>query len=157
MIASLPFDLRGLRDRAILPIGYAGGLRRSEIVSLDCGRVVSAPGLPAPGNAGWVDIEDAGAILHLRGKTGWREVEIARGSSDQICPVHGLEQWLHFAKIDVGPLFRRGRRALRPETPRLRLCRNDPPLPEATGQVKGEPDQGHRVVGQSAVFPCFTH
>ncbi|OBZ97455.1 integrase (plasmid) [Pararhizobium polonicum] len=30
--------LRGLRDRAMLLIGFAGGLRRSEIVGLDCGR-----------------------------------------------------------------------------------------------------------------------
>ena len=37
MIATLDLgDLRGLRDRAILLIGFAGGLRRSEIVGLDC-------------------------------------------------------------------------------------------------------------------------
>jgi integrase len=37
MIASLDLgSLRGLRDRAILLIGFAGGLRRSEIVGLDC-------------------------------------------------------------------------------------------------------------------------
>ncbi|KEJ93603.1 hypothetical protein SUH3_20520, partial [Pseudosulfitobacter pseudonitzschiae] len=35
MVATLPYDLRGLRERAILLLGYAGGLRRSEIVSLD--------------------------------------------------------------------------------------------------------------------------
>ncbi|MEM6566753.1 MAG: integrase, partial [Pseudomonadota bacterium] len=34
MVATLPFDLRGLRDRAILLLGFAGGLRRSEIVCL---------------------------------------------------------------------------------------------------------------------------
>ena len=37
MLATLDNDLRGLRDRAILAIGFAGGLRRSEIVGLDCG------------------------------------------------------------------------------------------------------------------------
>ena len=41
MVATLPLDLRGLRDRAILLIGYAGGLRRSEIVSLDVGRAAT--------------------------------------------------------------------------------------------------------------------
>ncbi|WP_245841001.1 tyrosine-type recombinase/integrase [Puniceibacterium sediminis] len=101
MFACLPFDLRGLRDRAILLIGYVGGLRRSEIVSLDYGHDDS------PDSVGWAEIEQDGAILFLRGKTGWREVEIGRGSSDQTCPVHALEQWLHFAKIDCGPLFRR--------------------------------------------------
>src|SRR6204780_3708523 len=37
MLAALEMDLRGIRDRAILAIGFAGGLRRSEIVGLDCG------------------------------------------------------------------------------------------------------------------------
>jgi integrase len=37
MAATLDHGLRGLRDRAILLIGFAGGLRRSEITGLDCG------------------------------------------------------------------------------------------------------------------------
>lgn len=110
MVATLPFDLRGLRDRAILLIGYAGGLRRSEIVCLDHSRDDLASTDSAPDSRGWVEIEDDGAILVLRGKTGWREVEIGRGSAEQTCPVHALEQWLHFAKIDSGPLFRRTKR-----------------------------------------------
>lgn len=101
MIATLPCDLRGMRDRAILLIGYAGGLRRSEIVSLDHGRD------DTPDSGGWIEVETEGAILRLRGKTGWREVEIGRGSTEQTCPIHALQQWLHFAKIDFGPLFRR--------------------------------------------------
>ena len=44
-------------------------------------------------------------IRPLNAKTGWREVEIGRGSKDQNCPVHALEQWLHYAKIDFGPVF----------------------------------------------------
>lgn len=109
MLATLPHDLRGLRDRAILLIGFAGGLRRSEIVSLDHGRD------DTPDSGGWVQILEDGALVTLRGKTGWREVEIARGSSDQTCPVHALAQWLHYARIDFGPLFvavsRNGRKA----------------------------------------------
>ncbi|MEP0048995.1 MAG: tyrosine-type recombinase/integrase [Roseobacter sp.] len=101
MVATLPFDMRGLRDRAILLLGYAGGLRRSEIVSLDHGKD------DTPDSGGWVEVLDDGALLTLNAKTGWREVEIGRGSSDQTCPVHALEQWLHFARIDFGPLFRR--------------------------------------------------
>lgn len=55
---------------------------------------------------GWVEIEDGGAIVILNAKAGWKEKEIARGSSDQTCPVHALEQWPHFSKIAHGPIFR---------------------------------------------------
>ena len=110
MVGTLPHDLRGLRDRAILLLGYAGGLRRSEIVSLDVHKD------DTPGSGGWIEIFEDGALLTLNAKTGWREVEIGRGSSDQTCPIHALEQWLYFAKIDFGPVFvrtsRDGKRAL---------------------------------------------
>ena len=101
MAATLPFDLRGLRDRAILLLGYAGGLRRSEIVGLDIGRD------DTPGSGGWIEIVEDGALLTLDAKTGWRVVEVGRGSSSQTCPVHALEQWLHFGRIDFGPVFTR--------------------------------------------------
>jgi len=110
MVATLPHDLRGLRDRAILLLGYAGGLRRSEIICLDHGRD------DTPDAGGWIEILEGGVVLTLDTKTGWREVEIGRGASDQTCPVHALEQWLHFARIGFGPIFtavsRDGRRAL---------------------------------------------
>jgi len=101
MIATLSFGLRDMRDRAILLIGYASGLRRSEIVSLDINRDDTDDG------KGWIAIEDAGLILSFRGKTGWREVEIGRGSTEQSCPVHAVEQWLHYSRIDFGPVFQR--------------------------------------------------
>ncbi|WP_272010670.1 tyrosine-type recombinase/integrase [Roseovarius sp. ZX-A-9] len=110
MVATLPYDLRGLRDRAILLLGYAGGLRRSEIVSLDVQKD------DTPDSGGWIEILEKGALLTLNAKTGWREVEIGRGSKDQTCPVHALEQWLHFGRIDFGPVFTRtsrdGKKAL---------------------------------------------
>ena len=110
MVATLPYNLRGLRDRGILLLGYAGGLRRSEIVSLDVHKD------DTPDSGGWIEILDGGALLTLNAKTGWREVEIGRGSNDQTCPVHALEKWLHFAKIDFGPVFvrtsRDGKKAL---------------------------------------------
>lgn len=93
--------LRGLRDRAMLLIGFAGGLRRSEIVGLDCGRDQT------PDGRGWIEILDKGMVVTLRGKTGWREVEIGRGSSDATCPVTALQTWLKLARIGHGPLFRR--------------------------------------------------
>lgn len=94
-------SLRGLRDRAMLLIGFAGGLRRSEIVGLDVGRDQTEDG------RGWVEILDKGVVVTLRGKTGWREVEIGRGSSDATCPVVALATWLKFARIAHGPIFRR--------------------------------------------------
>jgi integrase len=93
--------LRGLRDRAMLLIGFAGGLRRSEIVGLDAGRDQTEDG------RGWIEVLEKGMLVTLRGKTGWREVEIGRGSSDATCPVVALETWLKFARIGHGPLFRR--------------------------------------------------
>ena len=93
--------LRGMRDRAMLLVGFAGGLRRSEITGLDCGRDQTENG------RGWIEVFKDGLLVTLRGKTGWREVEIGRGSSDTTCPVVAVETWIKFAKIAKGPLFRR--------------------------------------------------
>ena len=102
MLETLPRGtLRGLRDRAILLVGFAGGLRRSEIVGLDCGRGQTGDG------RGWVEFLGAGLLVTLRGKTGWREIEIGRGLADATCPVAALETWLKLARIAHGPLFRR--------------------------------------------------
>jgi integrase len=100
MLSVLDMDLRGLRDRAILAIGFAGGLRRSEIVGLDCGPDQSEDG------TGWIEILDGGAVLQILGKTGWREVEVGRGSRPETCPVALLESWMRLGRINSGPLFR---------------------------------------------------
>ncbi|MBE0581891.1 site-specific integrase [Devosia sp.] len=94
-------SLRGLRDRAILLLGFAGGLRRSEVVGLDIADEQTEDG------RGWIEILERGMVLTLRGKNGWREVEIGRGSSDSTCPVAALETWLKLGRIAHGPLFRR--------------------------------------------------
>ncbi|MEM0936959.1 MAG: tyrosine-type recombinase/integrase [Pseudomonadota bacterium] len=101
MVATLPHDLRGLRDRAILLVGYAGGLRRSEITAVDMHRDDTID------SGGWIEIETKGALLILDSKTGWREVEIGRGSSEHTCPVRALETWIEYGRIDFGPVFRR--------------------------------------------------
>jgi integrase len=101
MLATLKHDLRGLRDRAILLLGFAGGLRRSEITGLDCGPEQTGDG------AGWIEMLEQGIVIRVRGKTGWREVEVGRGSSELSCPVLALEIWLKLGRIAHGPLFRR--------------------------------------------------
>src|SRR3546814_4451583 len=99
---ALPICLVGLRDRAILLVGFAGGLRRSEIVGLDHGEGETEEGL------GWPDFLDGGMVLQVRGKGNrWREVEIGRGSSSRTCPVAALEEWLAIARIVHGPVLRR--------------------------------------------------
>jgi site-specific recombinase XerD len=96
MCNSQPEDLRGIRDRAILLIGFAGALRRSELVGLDV-----------------VDIKpaDAGTVLTLRrSKTDQegvgRDVGIPYGSHRETCPVRSLQKWVEMAEIDEGPIFR---------------------------------------------------
>jgi integrase len=101
MMETLNRDLRGLRDRAILLLGFAGGLRRSEIVGLDCGPDQTED------RTGWIEILDPGIVIRVKGKTGWREVEVGRGSADHTCPVVALETWLRLGRIAHGPLFRR--------------------------------------------------
>ncbi|KDB04703.1 hypothetical protein U879_05345, partial [Defluviimonas sp. 20V17] len=59
MVAILPQDLWGLRDRAILLLGYAGGLRRSEIVGLDAHKD------DTPDSRGWIELLPGGAVLTL--------------------------------------------------------------------------------------------
>ena len=94
MVANLE-GIKGIRDRALLLIGFAGAFRRSELVSLTV-----------------ADIEQAkqGLIIQLRfSKTDQagegRKVAIpyARGA---VCPVIALQQWITAAGITEGPIFR---------------------------------------------------
>ena len=145
MLATLDMDLRGLRDRAILAIGFAGGLRRSEIVGLDCGPEQSEDG------TGWIEIlpnpGGDGGVLTINGKTGWREVEIGRGSEPDTCPVALLETWMRLGRIAHGPLFRadraqkrrRLRRAADRQTRRPPRAKNARSRPEfAASLTEGE-------------------
>lgn len=101
MVGTLPYDLRGMRDRAILLIGFCGGLRRSQIVGLDLGRSDSAD------TRGSVEVTPDAVLLRLTGATGPRKVEIPRQASKATCPVDTLERWLSFSQITSGPVFRR--------------------------------------------------
>lgn len=88
--------MKGARDKALLLVGFAGALRRSELVSI----MVED-----------VSFVDEGMIIHLRrGKTDQsgkgRDVAIPsmRGSS---CPVKALRSWLEVSGLGKGPVFRR--------------------------------------------------
>jgi integrase len=95
VLRKLPDDLTGARDRAILLIGFAGALRRSELGALDRGDVVIGP---------------AGAdVIIRRSKTDphglGQRVCIPRSRRSASCPVAALEAWLSAALIIEGPIF----------------------------------------------------
>jgi site-specific recombinase XerD len=94
MVSGAGAGPKGLRDRALVLLGFAGAFRRSELVALDvsdlqeteCGLVVTI-------RRSKTDQEGQG-----------RTVAIVRGSV--ACPVQAVRIWLDAAKIDEGPLFR---------------------------------------------------
>ena len=95
MVEGLGIDPAGCRDRALLLLGFAGALRRSELVSLDVADV-------SEGNDGltvrlWrskTDQEGAG-----------RTVGIPFGSNPVTCPVRAWRAWLEVSGITEGPAF----------------------------------------------------
>jgi site-specific recombinase XerD len=94
MVATAPEGLAGLRDRALLLVGFAGAFRRSELVALDV-----------------ADIEETetGLLVTIRGSKTDQEregVTIAIARGDIACPVKALREWLDAAGIESGPLFR---------------------------------------------------
>jgi site-specific recombinase XerD len=95
-IERLPANLLGLRDRALLLVGFAGGFRRSELAGLSV-----------------EDLRDSseGIIIRLgRSKTDQegegRRVGLPYGSDPLTCPVRALRAWTKAARITSGPLFR---------------------------------------------------
>jgi integrase len=90
----MPADLRGLRDRALLLLGFAGALRRSELVALNV-----------------EDLEETaeGSLVRIRRSKTDQEgsgdfVSIPHGS--RLRPVAGVKAWLQAAGIIQGPIFR---------------------------------------------------
>lgn len=101
--------LAGARDRALFLLGFAGALRRSELVGLDVEHVT------------WT--EDGIKLLVARSKTDKQgdgaEIAIPRGRAEETCPVATLEDWLELAEIKAGPLFRKVNRGGVVESARL--------------------------------------
>jgi site-specific recombinase XerD len=87
-------DIKGLRDRALLLIGFAGAFRRSELVALNLEDLEESElGFKVTIRHSKTDQERAGQVI-----------AIMRGSV--ACPVAALKTWLEVAGIDGGPIFR---------------------------------------------------
>jgi site-specific recombinase XerD len=90
-------DIKKFRDRSIILIGFSGGFRRNEIVSLDYDDL---------------DFVTEGVKINLkRSKTDQFGEGLAKGlpyfDNTQYCPVLSLKNWIEISKINSGPLFRR--------------------------------------------------
>ena len=90
-------EIKRLRDRSIILIGFSGGFRRNEIVSLDFDDL---------------DFVSEGLKINLkRSKTDQYGEGVAKGlpyfDNLQYCPVISLKKWIDISNIDKGPLFRR--------------------------------------------------
>jgi integrase len=111
VVDSLADDLCGIRDRALLTLAVASGLRRSELCNLDVADV---------------RFEHDGLVLLIRkSKTDqqqqWREIGINYASNRATCPVRSVQTWIERAGISSGALFRALRHGKLRET-RLRAA-----------------------------------
>jgi site-specific recombinase XerD len=90
-------EIKKFRDRSIILIGFSGGFRRNEIVSLDYEDL---------------DFVTEGLKINLRrSKTdqfgeGFKKA-LPYFDNNQYCPVVSLRKWLEVSKIASGPVFRR--------------------------------------------------
>jgi site-specific recombinase XerD len=97
MVEALPQGMIGIRDRALLLVGFAGAFRRSELAAL---RVED------------VEATKEGLLIRIgRSKTDQegkgREAAIPYGSTPDTCPVRACRDWIEAASLEEGPLFRR--------------------------------------------------
>ena len=90
-------EIKKFRDRSLILIGFSGGFRRNEIVSLDYGDL---------------DFVGEGLKINLkRSKTDQFGEGAVKGlpyfDNSQYCPVLSLKKWIEVSNIKYGPLFRR--------------------------------------------------
>jgi site-specific recombinase XerD len=94
MVALAGDGPRGLRDRALLLVGFAGAFRRSELIALNLEDLESCEhGLLVTIRKSKTDQEGVGA-----------RIAIARGSV--ACPVNAVHDWIAVSRIESGPIFR---------------------------------------------------
>jgi len=90
-------EIKKSRDRSIILIGFSGGFRRNEIVSLD-----------------YQDLDFVSEGLKINLKKSKTD-QFGEGSvkalpyfnNTQYCPVISLKKWINISNINSGPLFRR--------------------------------------------------
>jgi site-specific recombinase XerD len=97
LLAATPAEsLAGRRDRALLLLGSAGGLRRSELVALEVDDVT--------------ETSDGLRLVLRRSKTDQEgqgdEVGVPFGQHPDTCPIRALRAWRNAADITTGALFR---------------------------------------------------
>ena len=102
-------EIKKLRDRSIILIGFSGGFRRNELVSLDYDDL---------------DFVQEGLKITLRkSKTDQFGEGSIKGlpyfNNTQYCPVISISKWLEISNINSGPLFRRFKKGLRLSDNRL--------------------------------------
>ena len=89
-------EIKKLRDRSIILIGFSGGFRRNEIVSLDFDDLdFVIEGLKITIRRSKTDQYGEGSLKAL-----------PYFENSQYCPVVSLEKWIEKSKINSGPIFR---------------------------------------------------
>jgi site-specific recombinase XerD len=94
-------DLKGLRDRALLLLGFGGAFRRSELAAL---------------NVDDLEFTDDGLKITIRRSKTDQEglgVTIAIIKGGACCPVKAVMEWCAAARIESGPIFRTVRKGNR--------------------------------------------
>ena len=87
--------IKGVRDRALLLVGFAGAFRRSELVAIEYQDIeFVGQGLTVNIRRSKTDQEGLGRKL---------AIPYARGAT---CPVQSLKAWLEISGICDGPIFR---------------------------------------------------
>jgi integrase len=95
MVGMADSGLIGLRDRALILLGFAGAFRRSEVVGLDiedCS--FGKDGLTVTLRRSKTDQDGQG-----------RKIGIPYGSNPDTCPVRVLQAWVEQAALASGPVF----------------------------------------------------
>lgn len=95
IVRQLPSTPIAIRDKALLLLGFTGGFRRSELVSLHIEDLeFSAHGLLVHLKKSKTDQEGQG-----------RQIGILYGAFKESCPIRSLQEWISILNRATGPLF----------------------------------------------------